>query len=125
MELTLSDLKPIVVYLIDRHPLEVSEAGSSFRWLHLENDFERELEGYIGPYDPDQLSVLVDEQPAGSAWRTLLDHLLREQVELVVTHLAPLSPVQRQQLIGVCAQVGTQLITPSDAGRNRQNGRNK
>jgi len=121
----LSNLKPIVVYLIDHHPLEVSETGSSFRWLHLENDFKRELEGYIGPYDPDQLSVLIDEQPAGSAWRTLLDHLLREQVELVVTHLAPLSPAQRQQLIGVCAQVGTQLITPSDAGRNRQNGRNK
>lgn len=121
----MSTPRPIIVYIIDRHPLEVSETGPYFRWLHLDNDFKRELEGFIGPYDPDQLSVLIDETPAGSAWRTLLDSLLREQVELVVTHLAPLSSAQRQQLIGVCAQVGAQLITPSDAGRNRKNGREK
>ena len=121
----MSNLRPIIVYIINRHPLEVSETGPFFRWLHFDNDFKRELEGFIGPYDPDQLSVLIDEEPAGSAWHSLLDHLLREQVELVVTHLAPLSPAQRQQLIGVCAQVGAQLITPSDAGRNRENGGKK
>lgn len=124
-EPTLSNLRPIIVYVIDRHPLEVSETGPFFRWLHFDNDFKRELKDLIGPYDPDQLNILIDEEPAGSAWRTLLDHLLREQVELVVTHLAPLSPAQRQQLIGVCAQVGAQLITPSDAGRNRENGKKK
>jgi hypothetical protein len=42
---------------------------------------------------------------------------------MVVTHLAPLSSAQRQQLIGICAQVGTQLITPGDAGRNRPAGK--
>jgi len=125
LERTLSNLKPIIVYIIDRHPLEVSETGPFFRWLNFDNDFKRELEDLIGPYDPDKLSVLIDEKPAGSRWRTLLDHLLREQVELVITHLAPLSPAQRQQLIGVCAQVGAQLITPSDAGRNRENGKEK
>ena len=121
----MSNPKPIIVYIIDRHPLEVSEAGPFFRWLNFDNDFKRELEDLIGPYDPDKLSVLIDEKPAGSRWRTLLDQLLREQVELVITHLAPLSPAQRQQLIGVCAQVGAQLITPSDAGRNRENGKEK
>lgn len=125
LERTLPNLNPIIVYIIDRHPLEVSETGPFFRWLHFDNNFKRELEDIIGPYDPDKLSVLIDEKPAGSEWRTLLDHLLHEQVELVVTHLAPLSAAQRQQLIGVCAQVGAQLITPGDAGRNRENGRNK
>ena len=121
----MSNLRSIIVYIIDRHPLEVSETGPFFRWLHFDNDFKRALKDLIGPYNPDQLNVLIDENPAGSAWHTLLDHLLRDQVELVVTHLAPLSPAQRQQLIGVCAQVGAQLITPGDAGRNRENGRNK
>jgi hypothetical protein len=41
---------------------------------------------------------------------------------MVVTHLAPLSPAQRQQLIGVCAATGAQLITPGDAGRTRADG---
>jgi hypothetical protein len=45
--------------------------------------------------------------------------LLAEQIQMVITHLAPLSSAQRQQLIGVCAQTGAQLITPGDAGRNR------
>ena len=121
----MSNHKLIIVYIIDRHPLEVSDTGPFFRWLHFDNDFKRELEDLIGPYDPDKLSVLIDEEPAGSEWRSLLDRLLREQVEFVVTHLAPLSSAQRQQLIGVCAQVGAQLITPSDAGRNRENGRKK
>lgn len=124
-EHTLSNLKPIIVYIIDRHPLEVSDTRPFFRWLHYDNDFKRELEDLIGSYDPDNLSILIDEKPSGSAWHTLLEHLLREQVEIVVTHLAPLSSAQRQQLIGVCAQVGAQLITPSDAGRNRENGREK
>ena len=49
-------LSPIVVYIIDRHPLEIPETGPSFRWLHMDNDFKRELEGLIGPYDADHLS---------------------------------------------------------------------
>ena len=121
----MSNLRPIIVYIINRHPYEVSDTGPFFRWLHFDNDFKRELEGLIGPFDPDQLKFLIDEEPSGSAWSALLDQLLHEEVELVVTHLAPLSPAQRQQLIGVCAQVGVQLITPSDAGRNREDSRNK
>jgi hypothetical protein len=108
-----------VVYLIERHPLDMPETGPLFRWLKVENDFKRELEGLIGPFDSGDLSVLVDEHPAGPEWRKLLRALLAERVQMVVTHLAPLTPAQRQQLIGVCAQTGAQLITPGDAGRNR------
>ncbi len=113
------NLRPIVVYIVERHPLENPETGPSFRWLHMDNDFKRELEGLIGPYDVDHLSVLVDDVPAGEAWNLMVKSLLDEKIEFVVTHLAPLSSAQRQQLIGICAEVGAQLITPGDAGRNR------
>jgi hypothetical protein len=112
-------LSPIVVYIVERHPLEIPETGPSFRWLHMDNDFKRELEGLIGPYDADHLSVLIDDVPAGEAWNLMVKSLLDEKIEFVVTHLAPLSSAQRQQLIGICAEVGAQLITPGDAGRNR------
>jgi hypothetical protein len=62
--------------------------------------------------------MLVDEEPAGNAWDRLLEGLLSENIQMVITHLAPLSSAQRQQLIGMCAQSGAQLITPGDAGRN-------
>ncbi len=110
---------PIVVYLIEQHPLDMPETGPLFRWLKFDNDFKRELEGLIGPFDEGDLTLLVDKQPAGPAWTQLLKGLLAEQIQMVVTHLAPLSSAQRQQLIGVCAQTGAQLITPGDAGRNR------
>lgn len=115
-----SVLQPIIVYLVERHPLELPGTGPLFRWLHLNNDYKRQLGGLIGPFDPEQLTVLVDDTPAGNAWQLLLDNLLQGRVETVVTHLAPLSSAQRQQLIGICAQVGTRLITPADAGRSRQ-----
>jgi hypothetical protein len=78
-----------------------------------------ELEGLIGPFDEREVIVLTDETPAGPEWDFLLENLLHEDVRMVVTHLAPLSSAQRQQLIGICAQTGTQLITPGDAGRPR------
>jgi hypothetical protein len=112
--------KQVVVYLVKRHPLENSDDGMLFSWLQFDNDFSQQLEEIIGPFDPQKLRMLVDDQPAGEAWDTLLEDLLQERVHYLVTHLAPLSSAQRQQLIGVCAEVGTQLITPSDAGRNRK-----
>ena len=111
-----------MVYLIEQHPLDIPEVGPAFRWLKYDNDFKRELKGLIGPYDESNLTVLIDKHPAGPAWLQLLGSLLNENVLMVVTHLAPLSPAQRQQLIGICAQAGAQLITPSDAGRNRPAG---
>jgi hypothetical protein len=112
-------VRPIVVYVIDHHPLEAYRRSDPFRWLHTENGYQSQLQGLIGGYEPDHLSILVDQQPAGPAWRRMLRALVDEHVQAVVTHLAPLSPAQRQQLIGVCAQTGAQLITPGDAGRNR------
>lgn len=110
----------VVVYLVKHHPLEQPEEGQFFRWLHFDNDFHHQLKGMLGPYDPQKLTLLVDDQPAGEAWHLLLENLIQERIRYVVTHFAPLSPAQRQQLIGVCAEVGTHLITPSDAGRNRE-----
>ncbi len=112
-------LQPIVVYLIERHPLDLPETGPIFSWLQFDNDFRRDLEGFIGSYDEANLTILIDKEPASTKWRRLLDGLLNEQVRMVVTHLAPLSSAQRQQLIGICAQTGARLITPGDAGRNR------
>lgn len=109
----------IIVYLIERHPLDLPETGPVFRWLEFDNDFRKELEDLIGPFDRQDLTMLVDEEPGGPEWQRMLEDLIEERVSMVVTHLAPLSPAQRQQLIGVCAQTGAQLITPSDAGRNR------
>jgi hypothetical protein len=112
--------KQVVVYMVKKHPLESPEEGPFFRWLHFDHDFRQQLEGIIGPYDPQKLTLMVDNEPAGEVWAQLLEDLMQERIKFLVTHLAPLTPAQRQQLIGVCAQVGTQLITPSDAGRNRQ-----
>jgi hypothetical protein len=114
-----TSLQPIVVYLIEQHPLDMPETGPLFRWLKVDNDFKRQLEGLIGPYDERDLTMLIDKHPAGPAWKQLLEGLLAERIQMVVTHLAPLSSAQRQQLIGVCAHTGAQLITPGDAGRNR------
>lgn len=111
----------VFVYVIQRHPLEIPDGSGSFRWLHLDNGYQRSLEGLLGsPFRPEDFEILVDDQPAGPAWRRLLASLLEERVTAVVTHLAPLSAAQRQQLIGVCAQTGAQLVTPGDAGRNRR-----
>jgi hypothetical protein len=115
-----SIVQPIVVYLVDRHPLEVTGTGPLFRWLHLNNDYKKQLDGLIGPFDHKRLTVLVDDKPAGEAWLLLLENLLEGNIQTVVTHLAPLTSAQRQQLIGVCAEVGTRLVTPGDAGRNRE-----
>jgi hypothetical protein len=93
--------------------------------LHFDNDFRRELEQIVGPYDPRKLTLLIDNHPGGEAWEQLLDDLYENRIRYLVTHLAPLSGAQRQQLIGVCAEVGTQLITPSDAGRNRETGKDQ
>ncbi len=111
---------PIVVYRIERHPLDVGASGRTFQWLGSGERLQRDLEGLIGPHDPEQVSVLVDPHPAGPAWQHLIESLLQERVRMVVTHLAPLSSGQRQQLIAMCAQSGTRLITPSDAGRRRK-----
>jgi len=113
----------VLVYVIQHHPLERPDASASFRWLNQDNGYRRTLEGLLGsPFRAEDFEILVDEQPAGPAWRKLLRSLLEERVVAVVTHLAPLTSAQRQQLIGVCAQTGAQLITPGDAGRNRPSG---
>jgi len=116
---SVSTMQPIVVYRIERHPLEVPETRPAFQWLRTDDGFRRELEGLIGSFDPDEVSVIVDKHPAGPAWRELLRSLLEERIRMVITHLAPLTSVQRQQLIAFCAQSGTRLITPGDAGRRR------
>lgn len=99
--------------------------GPAFRWLHVDNDFKRELEGLIGPkaYDEDDMTMLIDETPGGSEWQRLLRGLLDEEVRMVVTHLAPLPSAKRQQLIGVCAETGAHLVTPADAGRTWTSGK--
>jgi hypothetical protein len=113
----------VLVYVIQHHPLERPDASTSFRWLNQDNGYRRSLEGLLGsPFRAEDFEILVDEQPAGPAWRKLLRSLLEERVVAVVTHLAPLTSAQRQQLIGVCAQTGAQLITPGDAGRNLPSG---
>jgi hypothetical protein len=119
---TQSAIKPIVVYLIERHPLDLPEDGPIFQWLHFDNNFKRQLKEWIGPHDPEAISFLIDEEPSGDAWKQLIESLNQGTVKRVVTHLAPLSNAQRHLLIGVCAETGAQLITPSDAGRNRSDG---
>jgi hypothetical protein len=112
-------VKPIVVYVIERHPLDLPQTGPLFRWIRMQEGLQSDLEALIGPFDPQQMSLLVDERPGGPQWKRLLQSLMDEKVRMVVTHLAPLSSAQRQQLIGVCDQMGSMLITPGDAGRNR------
>lgn len=113
-------VQPIVVYRIQRHPLQLTPEHGGFDWLRSGAGLQGDLDGLIGRHDPRQVRLLVDEQPAGPAWHELLRSLLEERVRMVVTHLAPLSSGQRQQLIAVCAQSGTRLITPGDAGRRRR-----
>lgn len=113
------DVQPIVVYRIEHHPLEVPGSRPAFQWLRTDAGFPHDLEGLIGRYDPRDVSLLTDEHPAGPAWSKLLRLLLEERVRMVVTHLAPLTSAQRQQLIALCAQAGALLITPADAGRRR------
>jgi hypothetical protein len=113
------NIKPIVVYRIERHPLEISGSGPVFQWIHFNNNYKHQLKAWIGPHDPENISFLIDEAPSGEAWLQLIDGLKEGLIKSVVTHLAPLNDAQRHQLIGICAQVGAQLITPSDAGRNR------
>ena len=113
-------IRTVLVYVIERHPLEIGRTDSPFQWIDLEGDIYAQVEAMVGPFDRDGLQVLRDKHPAGPAWRDLLTRILEGQVDVVVTHLAPLTGAQRQQLIGLCAQNGTRLITPGDAGRDTQ-----
>ncbi|MFP3853920.1 MAG: hypothetical protein ACLFWD_06465 [Anaerolineales bacterium] len=115
-----SKIQPIAIYILERHPLEQGGQASSFRWLDSSGDLHQEIAKLIGPHDSDQVTLLIDPSPGGLAWDQLLTALMKEQLRMVITHLAPLSVTQRQQLIALCAQTGAQLITPADAGRNRE-----
>ena len=108
----------IVVYVVRAHPLDIPGEPHGFEWIHGNHSFNEDLEDLIGKFDPDQVVLITDPLPGGEGWQTLLEGLLSKQVRIVVTHFAPLAPAQRQQLIGICAQVGAHLVTPSDAGRN-------
>jgi hypothetical protein len=112
-------IRPIVLYIIERHPLDLTDPEQTFRWFAQSVPQSDELEALIGPHEARDLAVLVDEEPGGPNWELLLQSLLEEKIAMVVTHLAPLSTAQRQQLIGICDQMGAQLITPGDAGRSR------
>jgi hypothetical protein len=111
--------RSILVYIIEHHPLDMPETGPLFRWIHTDRDLQPQLEALLGPHDSAEIRLLVDKTPGGTAWEELLESLLHSRASMVVTHLAPLSAAQRQQLIGVCAQTGARLITPGDAGRTR------
>ena len=108
----------IVVYIIDHHPLETTVKESPFRWLQSDDGMVHELSGIIGPFDPSNLSIMKDPSPSGPAWHKMLEALEKGEIGTVVTHLAPLTSGQRQQLIGVCAFMGTSLVTPGDGGRS-------
>lgn len=108
-------VQAIAVYLIDRPLLSIPETGPLFRWLGKEGDMRADLEDLIGPHDPASVHFLIDNAPAGAAWAELLDGLKDERYQTVVTHLATLTSAQRQQLIGVCALSGAQLVTPGNA----------
>lgn len=108
----------IAVYIIRHHPLQV-QSGDSFEWIDLNTNLESQLQDLAGDIRMEEVEVLVDEHPAGPAWQLLIEGLQTERIRQVITHLAPLSSAQRQQLIGICADMGAHLVTPSDAGRNR------
>jgi hypothetical protein len=108
----------VAVYIVKHHPLEV-QPETSFEWLDLDANVEAQLEALAGEIQLERVEYFIDEQPAGPAWKRLINALQSERIRQVITHLAPLSSAQRQQLIGVCADMGTHLVTPSDAGRNR------
>lgn len=111
----------IAVYVVDRHPLEIPGDQAAFRWLHVNNGFVKELEDLIGPFDPQKLKIVQDENPAGPQWNNLIESIVNGEIRNVITHLAPLTSGQRQLLIGVCAHSGARLITPGDGGRNAIN----
>lgn len=113
-------IEPIVVYIVERHPLDLPDSRHSFQWISDNHGFQRELEDMVGSEIPVNVTVLRDGDPERSGWTQLLEALTAGQVKMVITHLAPLTPMQRQQLIGVCAEVGAQLVTPGDAGRNQR-----
>jgi hypothetical protein len=117
---SVEDLQAIAVYIIEKHPLGKNTPGPAFRWLHFDNNYKSQLRQWIGPHDPQAVSFLVDAESAGAAWDLLFEGLHSGQIKRVITHLAPLSSAQRHLLIGTCAEVGAHLITPSDAGRNRE-----
>ena len=108
-----------VIYYVRRHPLEWQKNDSGFEWLEVGRDQSDTLKEMLGEFDPEIVEFKVDEEPAGKEWLTLLQDLVDDKIDRVITHLAPLSSAQRQQLIGICSEVGAHLVTPSDAGRNR------
>jgi hypothetical protein len=112
------DSGAIAVYIIKHHPLEV-QSETSFEWIDLNANLEAQLKALAGEILLEHVELFVDEHPAGPAWKRLISALQSERIRQVITHLAPLSSAQRQQLIGVCADMGAHLVTPSDAGRNR------
>lgn len=113
-------IEPIVVYIIERHPLDLPDSRHSFQWINDNHGFQRELEAMVGSKMPAEVTVLRDGGPGGNGWNQMLEALAAGKVKMVITHLAPLTPMQRQQLIGVCAEAGAQLVTPGDAGRNQR-----
>jgi hypothetical protein len=112
---SLTVVQAIAVYLIDRPRLSLPETGPLFRWLGKDGDVQGDLENLIGPHDARSVRLLIDNVPGGPAWDELLTGLKAEQFHTVVTHPALLSSAQRQQLIGVCALSGAQLVTPGNA----------
>lgn len=108
----------IAVYVVDHHPLELSGDKSKFQWLHTDNGYVKELQELIGPFNPQKLQIIQDEKPAGDQWKDLIKSIVKGEIRIVITHLAPLTSGQRQLLIGVCAHSGARLITPGDGGRN-------
>ena len=111
----LPETQSIAVYVINRPRLATPESGRLFEWMGTDRETKAGLEGLLGPYDPKSIQWMVDEGPAGPAWNELLEGLTDGRFLAVVTHLAPLSSAQRQQLIGVCAISGAQLVTPGNA----------
>ncbi|MDX1600826.1 MAG: hypothetical protein R3191_04865, partial [Anaerolineales bacterium] len=71
-----SQLQPIVLYKIKDHPLQQPGSEDEFRWIGQGEDLHRDLEALIGPHAEEEVSVLVDQQPAGEAWGRLIDALL-------------------------------------------------
>jgi hypothetical protein len=53
-------MQSIVVYLIERHPLDLPAEGPNFQWLHFNNNYKRQLKEWIGPHDPEAISFLIE-----------------------------------------------------------------
>jgi hypothetical protein len=112
---TTPETQSIAIYVINHPRLSTPESGRLFSWLATDQATEAGLEGLLGTYDPKAIQWKVDEAPAGPAWNDLLEGLKGGRYHTVVTHLAPLTAAQRQQLIGICAICGAQLVTPGNA----------